>query len=188
MKATIRYGTCIYSKPGRLVGLADCYAVIVIADNATFLLAVNRIAAFRRHSAVILHIIIRCRGTVGRASAHRSRGRGFESHQEQHFSTCLCPSRHTRSERNYPASVSAERATPKPHSLTVFSYCKFLDYMVLQCMLYMYVIINHSPFTLTKYPHIFSPYWVLKRYSPKGSSTLSLGLIFTSALPPDCGA
>ena len=28
-------------------GLADCYAVIVLADNATFLLAVNRIAAFR---------------------------------------------------------------------------------------------------------------------------------------------
>ena len=34
------------SKAGRLVGLAGCYAAIVLADNATFLLAVNRIAAF----------------------------------------------------------------------------------------------------------------------------------------------
>ena len=35
------------SQAGRLVGLADCYAVLVLADNATFLLAVNRIAALR---------------------------------------------------------------------------------------------------------------------------------------------
>ena len=35
------------TKAGRLVGLSDCYAVIALADNATFLLAVNRIAAFR---------------------------------------------------------------------------------------------------------------------------------------------
>ena len=34
-------------KAGRLVGLADCYAVIVLADNVTFLLDVNRIATFR---------------------------------------------------------------------------------------------------------------------------------------------
>ena len=34
-------------KAGLLVGSADCYAAIVLADNATFLLAVNRIAAFR---------------------------------------------------------------------------------------------------------------------------------------------
>ena len=35
------------SKAGRLVGKADCFAVIALADNATFLLAVNRIAALR---------------------------------------------------------------------------------------------------------------------------------------------
>ena len=34
-------------KAGRLVGLADRYAAIVLADNATFLLAVNCIAAPR---------------------------------------------------------------------------------------------------------------------------------------------
>ena len=39
------WSPCI--KAGRLVGLADCYAVTVLADNATFLLAVNRIAPFR---------------------------------------------------------------------------------------------------------------------------------------------
>ena len=33
-------------KAGRLVCLADCYAAIVLADNATLLLVVNRIAAF----------------------------------------------------------------------------------------------------------------------------------------------
>ena len=32
----------INGKAGRLVGLADCYAAIALADNATFLLAVNR--------------------------------------------------------------------------------------------------------------------------------------------------
>ena len=37
--------TDVDGKAGRLVGLAYCYAVIVLADNATFLLAVNRIAA-----------------------------------------------------------------------------------------------------------------------------------------------
>ena len=109
------------TKAGRLVGLAGSYAVIAVADSATFLLAVNRIAAFRPHSAVSLHQIIRCRGSVGRASAQKPRGRGFESHQGQDFSICLCPFRHTRSERNYPTSVSAERATPKPHSLTVYT-------------------------------------------------------------------
>ena len=120
MKATIRYGTCIYSKAGRLVGLADCYAVIVIADNATFLLALNRIAAFRPHSAIISYISISSRGSVGRASAHQLWGRGFEAHTGQDFFSWLCPLWHARSVRNYPASVLAERATPKPHSLNLF--------------------------------------------------------------------
>ena len=37
----------VITKAGRLVGLADCYAAIVLADDATYILAVNRIAAFR---------------------------------------------------------------------------------------------------------------------------------------------
>ena len=56
-------------KAGRLVGLADCYAVTVLADNATFLLAVNRITAFRSHSANVPIVIISSRGSVGRAPA-----------------------------------------------------------------------------------------------------------------------
>ena len=60
------------SKAGRLVGLAGSYAVIVLADNATILLAVNRIAAFRSHSAIITNIFICCRGIVGRGSAPQS--------------------------------------------------------------------------------------------------------------------
>ena len=55
-------------KAGRLVSLAGCYAAIVIADNATFLLSVNRIAAFQPHSAIIPNVIISSRGSVGRAS------------------------------------------------------------------------------------------------------------------------
>ena len=43
----------VVAKAGRFVGLADCYAVIALADNATFLLVVNRIAAFRSHFAII---------------------------------------------------------------------------------------------------------------------------------------
>ena len=60
---------CVILKAGRLVGLADCYAVIVLADNATFLLAVNRIAAFRSHSAIISIVVSCSRGSDGRASA-----------------------------------------------------------------------------------------------------------------------
>ena len=41
-------------KAGWLVGLADCYAVIVLDDDATFLLAANRIAAFRSYTAIML--------------------------------------------------------------------------------------------------------------------------------------
>ena len=62
----------VTSKAGWLVGLADCYAVIVLADNATFLLAVNRIAAFRSDSAIIAIRTINCRGSDGRASALNS--------------------------------------------------------------------------------------------------------------------
>ena len=109
---------------GRLVGFAGCYAVIVLADNATFLLAVNRIAAFWSNSAVIAMKIISCCGSDGRASAPQSWDRGFVSHRippgshlGHDFSTCLCPFRHTRLVRNFPTLASAERATPKPHSL-----------------------------------------------------------------------
>ena len=38
------------SKAGRFVGKAGCYAVAVIANNATFPLAVNRMAAFHPQS------------------------------------------------------------------------------------------------------------------------------------------
>ena len=107
-------------KAGWFVGLADCYVAIVLADNATFLLAVIRIAAFRLDSAIIANVNNRSCGLVGRASAPRSWGRGFESHLGQDFSTCLCPFRRTRSVRNYPTSASAKRATPKPHSLILY--------------------------------------------------------------------
>ena len=60
------------SKAGRLVGIADCYAAIVPADNATFLLSVNHIAAFRPHSAIIPHVINSSRGSVGRTSVPES--------------------------------------------------------------------------------------------------------------------
>ena len=40
-----------FTKAGQLVGLAYCYAVIVLADNATFSLAVNRIVAFCTQAA-----------------------------------------------------------------------------------------------------------------------------------------
>ena len=41
------YVVSIPVKAGRLVGLADSYAVLVLADNAKFLLAVNRIVTLR---------------------------------------------------------------------------------------------------------------------------------------------
>ena len=51
-----------------VVRLGGCYEAIVLADNATFVLAVNRIAAFRVHSAIIPNVITRSRGSVGRAT------------------------------------------------------------------------------------------------------------------------
>ena len=39
------------TKAGRFVGKASCYAVVVLADNATITLAVNRMVAFRTQSA-----------------------------------------------------------------------------------------------------------------------------------------
>ena len=56
-------------KAGWLVGLAGCCAARVLADNATFQLAVNRITAHRRHSAIITNNISSSRGLAGRASA-----------------------------------------------------------------------------------------------------------------------
>ena len=55
-------------KAGWLVGLADRYAAIVLADSATFLLAVNRIAAFHSHSAITPNEINSSHGSVGRTS------------------------------------------------------------------------------------------------------------------------
>ena len=66
----------------------------------------------------MLHCTMRSRRSVGRVSAPKSWGRGFESHLGQAFCTCLCPLRHMRSAQNYPTSASAERATPIPHSLS----------------------------------------------------------------------
>ena len=60
------------NKAGRLVGIAGSYADLVIADNATILLAVNRIAAYRPDSAIVAHTIIWSRGSVGRATAPQS--------------------------------------------------------------------------------------------------------------------
>ena len=40
-----------HTKAWRFVGLADCYAAMVLANNATFSLAVNRMVTFRSQSA-----------------------------------------------------------------------------------------------------------------------------------------
>ena len=77
----------------------------------------NLEAAFWWHYALIPNVIFSRRGSVGRASSPESCGCGFKSHLWQDF--CLCPLWHTRSVRNYPTSASAERATPKPHSLII---------------------------------------------------------------------
>ena len=56
-----------YTQAGRFAGKARCYAIAVIADNAIFSFAVNRISAFRAQSENYYRIIS-CRGSVGRAS------------------------------------------------------------------------------------------------------------------------
>ena len=79
---------CIYClhhrhwiKAGRLVGSADYYAVIALADNATFLLAVNRMVAFPPQSPNRWHFsrFISC----CRASALELWGCRFNSHLGQ---------------------------------------------------------------------------------------------------------
>ena len=68
-KASVPIADHASTKAGRLVGFADCYAVLVLADNATFLLAENRIASYRSH---MCNVIISCCGSIGRASAPES--------------------------------------------------------------------------------------------------------------------
>ena len=64
------------TKAGRFVGLADCYGALPLTDNATILLAVNRMAAFRQNSANLPLGITSHRGSTGRTSATQSCGRG----------------------------------------------------------------------------------------------------------------
>ena len=83
------------AKAGRFVGLANCYAVIVLADNT--ILAVNSMVAFRPQSANRWHyamLIICCRSSAGRASAQTSLGHEFKSHLWQVFFACLWHTRH----------------------------------------------------------------------------------------------
>ena len=75
--------TRVDSKAGRFVGIANCYAPIVLADNTTSLLAVNRRVAHRTQApnrSYYSIIISDCRGSTGRASASGSLVRGFDSH------------------------------------------------------------------------------------------------------------
>ena len=112
-----------YGKAGQFVGKADCCAVAAIADNATFLLAANRMAVFRSQSQNQQHCPldnICCCSSTGRPSASEASSCGFESHLGQYFFTCLYPPRHMRSVQSYPISVSTERETPIPHSLTLW--------------------------------------------------------------------
>ena len=48
----------LYTKAGWFVGKAGCYAVVALADNATFSLAVNRMVAFQTvpHTGLIVYI------------------------------------------------------------------------------------------------------------------------------------
>ena len=96
----------VKAKAGRLVGLADCYAVIVLADNATLLLADRP-----NNRGIISHC-----GSTNRTSASEFWGFGFRSYLENNFPTCLYLLQHVQSARNYPISISVERATPIPHS------------------------------------------------------------------------
>ena len=101
-------------------------------------------AALRPQSQNQSHytVFISCWGSTGRASTPYSWSRGFKfmnmglaqpvEHQphihevvgssstwDSIFSR-FCTFLHTRSEQNYPISVSAERETPIPHSLTLW--------------------------------------------------------------------
>ena len=84
----------LHTKAGRFVGLADCYAAIVLADNATFSLAVNRMVTFLPQSSNRWHyvkLISCCRGSSGTASAHWAWGREFEPHLRQCFFHIFAP-------------------------------------------------------------------------------------------------
>ena len=78
----------------------------------------SRLHLTRRY---LTHRVIMSCLTSSRSSSYICRTM-FESHLRQIFFTCLCPLRHTRLARNYPALVSAERATLILHSLLSFFY------------------------------------------------------------------
>ena len=57
-------------KAGQLVGLADCYAVLVLADNATFLSAVNRIPAYPRFDDIMQLLKLISTAVVAQLAEH----------------------------------------------------------------------------------------------------------------------
>ena len=103
------FGYLLFTKAGRL---ANCYAAIVLADNATFLLTVNRMAAFRSHQ-LVEHQPLTFEVVVSSFT------------WDKIFPHCLCPLWHMRLVRNYPASASAERARGRIFLQLSLSWSKF---------------------------------------------------------------
>ena len=86
-----------------MLAKVGCYVVVVVADNAKFSLAVNRISHTVRKPPTLIDILS---ATVAQPVEHRPQILEVEAHLGQCFFTCLCPLRHMRLERSYPISVS----------------------------------------------------------------------------------
>ena len=108
---------------GGLSAKAGCYAVVALADNATFLSAVNRMVAFYfAHSLKIARtniFVISHSYMSGRASVFIFLGRGFESHLRFFFFHISAHSGIFSWNRLSP-SVLVERTTPMSPGLKFF--------------------------------------------------------------------
>ena len=110
-----------FIKAGRLVAAcrqADCYAVIVLADNATFLLAVNRmVVAFRTQSANRSHLREHHQPPWLKPVEHQNIDDVGSSPTWDRSSHMFVPISACAVNAGYPISVSVERATPILYSL-----------------------------------------------------------------------
>ena len=105
-------------KAGRFVGKAVYYAVVISADNATFS---STAWPHFGHNPKINHIILFSSAAEAQPVEHQPHIHevvGSSPTWDSIFSR-FCTFLHTQSEQNYPISVSADRATPKSHSLRI---------------------------------------------------------------------
>ena len=114
---------------------AGCYAVLVLADNATFLLAVNRMVGFCTESQLRPHMTFG--SSTDRSLDSKPGDCGFDSHLRQYLSYVCDHLRHSVG-MELSSLGFGERATPMSHSLTKISHPADLCYFNIELAIELY--------------------------------------------------